>query len=389
MNITLKNAFPAMQSAETDALMRTARSVQETEKEKRRTPLALLAATAALLLMGAVALAEGLGWRLLETLFREMDVSVLPGVETRTDLLRLENEYAVFTVREAVFDGYSGSVIVEIEAKDKGTMLAPSHARSLNGPAAEVFYDREDTGSMTMREYAQFHGFQQLLIVDVDFPTPPDSSMLSNTGYAAVWEFDGHRATALCTFSTRGADVVGNVLAWPVGFSAYPLVEVMPTSVEWHSNGYGELYSRTGMLTFPVEEPLWTRTAQIDDRVMLKAVRVRQVTLTGTRLGVYMTVEYNLSAYKRTSDNGWSNNNRYSFTLGDVDGNRLASGPHKGGDRYTATYPNSDDPSLRRHTYVRSFQAMETPPGTTELWLYVTNLETDRTERMLLVLSGE
>ncbi len=369
MSIDLKNAFPPMEDAEYHALMDAARSVKEEGKPmKRKIPKAALIFAVLTLLMATVALAEGLGLNLLDRLFRDMDVNTLPGLTTTPDVLVCETEHAVFTVKEAVFDGQAGSVLVEVQARDEKTLLTPFWNGTMDTPVYEVFWD-ESLGDMTIGEYLAAGGYEQMVMVNCGFPKNIEEwAGESHTGETHSSDFDGSHATILCTFSTRGADIEENMITQSYEFTSYPCIE------EPFPSGYDKC---EGAFTVPVDaEPLWTRTARVEDRVFRRRMRISSITLTGTRLGVYMEIHYELPHVRIRE--GVNSSNAFYFHLTDAQGERLAGASLGVADRYTA-------PNREQQTYIRSYQAMETPPESGTLWLEVSDWTEKISETMRLV----
>ncbi len=368
MNIDLKRAFPQMDDSEYHALMNAARSVKEEKQMKRKIPKAVLIFALVGLLTITVALAEGLGANLLDRLFRDMDVITLPGLTTTPHILVCETEHAIFTVKEAVFDGQAGSVLVEVQAKDEKTLLTPYWNGTLDTPVHNVFWD-ESLGDMTIGEYLAAGGYGQMVMVDCWFEQNREPGAgESHPGQSSTSHFDGSRATILITFSTRGADIEGNMLTQSYAFTSYPCIE------EPFPSGYD---SCEGVFAIPVDaEPLWTRTARVEDRVFRRRMCISSITLTGTRLGTYLEVHYELP-YQYIRE-GLDSSNAFYFFLSDEQENSLPTASIGTPDRYTA-------PDREQQTYIRSYQAMETPPESGTLWLSVWDWPEKITETMRLV----
>ncbi len=370
MNIDLNNAFPPMTDLEAAALMDTARSMQEEERPmKRKLPRGMLIAAIVLLMMTTVALAEGLG--LLDALFTQMDVTVLPGIQTQKNVLQVENEDCIFTIREAAFDGYGGSVIIDIRAKDEKTLLTRNWGWSLEEKAAEVLHV-DDAGDMTLAEYAEAKGYERVIIADVQFPPSlsDDAWNLSSVS-TRVSEYHGSTATILCTFPTKNGQIKDRVLTQEYDFYTSPRVCELPVLA---ADIQAMVSHCTGTFDISLAVPLWTRKAMMyGGHFFGTQLDVKSVTLTGTQLGMYMKVEYEVDDRDATA---------YYFSLADEDGEVVPDGMLSSGDH---------EYHLRsqRNIYSCSFQAQETPPESGKLWLLIHRRGVEKPERMLLILTDK
>ncbi len=376
MSIDLKTAFPPMEDADRAALMDPARSVREEELTMtRKLPVRILIAALVLAAMCAVALADGWGMNLLDALFHDLDVAVLPGVTTTENVLQVENEYCIYTMREAAFDGFGGSVLIDIKAKDEKTLLTPEWGHSPDVLAADVGIDAAD--GMTLAEYADANGYEQIIMTSIAFPHNHLPSQ-GNTSISAISSstWNGNEATILMTFSTQDAAIVDGMLTQDYEFIAYPRTYEQLDHVEWE-----QVVKRCeGAFTLAVEEPLWTRKASCDGRVFNRGVRIQSLTLTGTKLGTYLEVEYSLPYYN--PGGSWRSENIIGFSLGVGDGSRLARGPVSA-QRYAKAGSSTD------HIYNRSIEEVGQPRAAEGLRHNVPDEVRDQTQYVRLKLTEE
>ena len=108
-----------------DAARRSIRLATKEERPVKMKKIVSIALAVVLMLSATIAVAEELG--LFDFLARMMGQTVLPKANelVQSDVAYGETDDVVFTVKQAVYDGKSVSLLVEIRAKDEGTFLIP------------------------------------------------------------------------------------------------------------------------------------------------------------------------------------------------------------------------------------------------------------------------
>ncbi len=359
----LDRAFPDMTDTEYRALMDAARSVREEETPmKRKIPNAILILALIGLMTATVAVAEGFG--LLDRLKAELGMDVLPGLATTADVLVVETEHAIFTVKEAVFDVYGGCALVEVRAKDEKTMLTPYWRGNMYTPAWDVLHE-EGTENMTVSEYMAAHGFEQLVMADVSFASLGEGGIGTVVSQTKLHDFHGNYATFLITFFIPDTDVTNGTLAQDYRFTSCLCVTPPFPNGPRNDRDVAE-----GSFTVPVDtEPLWTRTAKLDEqRVFDRDMRVTSVKLIGTRLAMYLEVEYTMPDRYIAYD--VVNSHIFDFYLLNNIGTRLGQNMISGSNRYSIT----EDGQIYQ-TYLRNYTTRETPPDSDEVYFQITDNE--------------
>lgn len=257
MSIDLKSAFPAMEDREYHALMDAARSVKEEKTMKRKLPKAVLIFAVVTLLMATVAVAEGLG--MFNFLDRWLGTKVLPSATSTANIATLENDYAVYTIQEAAYDGRGMSVMVRITPKDEKTFLLAEGGYYLDDKIAWALNDTS-YGDMTIAEYMQQNGYERSVAICVGFGT--------TSNWIDVYE--EHALTLVYRFPAEGDRVT-----IPYKCSAWCIEENRQSVV-------------SGELTMTAEKPLWTAAITEGVELPLSGLRIDGATLTGTSLGMHV-----------------------------------------------------------------------------------------------------
>ncbi len=357
----LNRAFPEMTDREHRALMDAASSVREEEQTvKRKLPKAIVIFAVLALMTATVAVAEGFG--LLDYLTQDQGIAVLPGLETTADVLVAETEHAIFTVKEAVFDGYSGSALVEVQAKDEKTLLTPFWRGNQYTSAWDALHE-EGTEDMAISEYMAAHGFEQLVMADVSFASFGEGGIGTVVSQSQLHDFHGNRATFLITFFVPSADVIDGTLT-----QDYRFTSCLCVTPPFPNGPRNEKDVAEGSFTVPVDtQPLWMRTAKLDEEQVFDwAMRITGVKLIGTRLGVYLEVEYAMP--DRYIAHDVTNSQIFDFCLLDSSGTRLPQSLTGGSNRY-----NTTEEGQIYQTYRRSYNASETPPASGEWHFQITD----------------
>ncbi len=256
-----------------EARRRIRQAAQETEESimKKKTTIAIALATV-LMLLTTLGVAAGLG--LFDQLEQRMGVQVLNGAQSVTNMGVAETEFATFTVREAAYDGYGASVMVEVQPRDERTFLMNEGGYLLNDPAVCI------TGSdaqedQTIGEYIRAQGYEQVVEVSATFLNAESVSVLDSR--------EGSGLTLIFGFEATG-DAVS------LAFEGMTVPYGQDGGFDWPRA------QRTSPLTFTLqaEAPLWAVRAAAPAEVPEKGIRIDSATLVGTRLGTYLTMDVSI-----------------------------------------------------------------------------------------------
>lgn len=232
-----------------------------------------------LTLTASVGIAEELG--LFDFLSRMAGQSVLPEAN---DLLQSGVAYAetddvTYTVKQAVYDGKSVSLLVEMRAKDDQTFLmgrswSPDRAVGWYASAIEGI-DPEDT--RTLGEYARELGYTRFI----------EATIENGDTYHCIEEWNNNVLTLLCTFDAQGNEVV--------------------LDIEYSSSDYMLNTQRIpDRLILTACEPLWTVTSNESFDAPEYGIRIDGVTITGTPLQSYFYIDYTVISYQQHNSFGWN-----------------------------------------------------------------------------------
>ncbi len=289
---------------DTDKILRQMR--EEQMPVKRKLSLGLAMALLVTVLVGA-AVATGLPG-ILDMVERFTGRNaVLPEAKEQVTAVGVsaETELATFTVTEAVYDGRGASVLVKVEPKDEHTFLMAEPAFPEESACSMMDGVPED---VTMADYAAQHGYTALVNADVG---------LENLGdyMGSSWWQDGVLLVRL-SFAAEGDEL-------PVKLSCL--------TIPFLDNGDFDR-SRTWQpaqldFTLQATPALWTATTAEAIACEKFGLRVDEVTLTSTALGVYLDMTYTV-----TDMEAYAEVDSY-LGLMDVQGVPLPSGMMGGGQR--------------------------------------------------------
>ncbi len=228
----------------------------------------IAAVAAAIMLMGTVALAAGVG--ILHFRGRE----TLPGAETlvQTDLGRGETEYANYHITEAVYDGRTASILVEITPKDERTLIIPEEFYPVEDLFAYLLPlqhadDEIDLNGPTIAEHAAQNGYERIVTVGTE--------CLANNEGGGKSRWQNNTITMLYQFEATGEAITVDYYYWAC------------------ENGKSEdQQSVRGSFAMQAKAPLWTKTSAEPITVELggRTMRIDRVTLTGTELAAYVDI---------------------------------------------------------------------------------------------------
>lgn len=240
------------------------RRIREEEKTmKKRMPVGLAAALAMLLLAG-LAVAAGLP-QILDSIRRSVGDVTLPEAQDRIAAIgaTAESEGILFTVTEALYDGYGAYIMVEARPRDAHTLLVPISAEP-DERAVNVVDTLAEDDATTLAEYAAANGYTKIVCADA---TPRDKG---ESASVATWH-DGVLTLGV-SFAAAGEELHVDMTC-----------VYAPCGGEQVGSGHVQI-----PLTLTAMEPLWTAAITEGVDCPELGLRVEKMTVTGTALSVYV-----------------------------------------------------------------------------------------------------
>ena len=306
-----------------DAARRSIRLATKEEKPVRSKKIVALVLVLMLALSASVGIAAELG--MFDYLARTFGQDVLPGANDliREDVASGENDYATYRIKQAVYDGKSVALFTEIRPKDEHTLIL-SDGWSVDDPYGWLAYDTEEEAMAdprTIAEYAADSGMTRLVDVSVE---------IGNDSFGS----DEWRDNVLTILYSARAE--GDNLVLPIEYCAYDYATDTAQRVK-------------DEITLKAVKPLWTVSSQETFDLPEFGIRVDGVTITGTVLQSYWTLDYTVTDLEKAQE-AWNPD------LLDMEGNYLPTGALGGGGGSLATELG------QQLTWDSTFGAMENPP---------------------------
>lgn len=311
-----------------DAARRRIRLATKEERTMKSKKLIGIVLALILALTASVGIAAELG--MFDYLSRKFGQDVLPGANDliREDVASGENDYATYHIRQAVYDGKSVSLFTEIRPKDEHTLIL-NEGWDLDMPYAALTEDSEEAvlaDPRTIAEYAAENGMTHIVEVCVN---------MGANGWSGGWSGSCEWQSNVVTLLTS-APMEGDTVTLPIEYFAYD-----------HTTGTDQRVQDE--ITLKAVKPLWTVSSQETFDLPDFGIRVDGVSITGTVLQSYWTLDYTVTDVDKALK-GWNPN------LLDMEGNYLPRGALGGGG---GPLPSKVGQKL---TWQSTFGAMETPP---------------------------
>ena len=317
-----------------DAARRRIRLSAKEERPVRSKKFVAIVLAVVLMLSVSVGIAEGLG--LFDFLQKTMGQTVLPGANelVQSDVAHGETDHVIYTIKQAVYDGKSVSLLVEMKAKDEETMLI-GPGWTMEDHIGWYIYNTEAEAladSRTITDYAAEKGYTRFV----------EPSVEVNMGdYVGIDEWKDNVLTVLYSFNAEGDELV-----LPMEYFAYDYSAQKSQRVK-------------DEITLKACEPLWTASSeQIFDAPGF-GIRVDGVSITGTPVQSYWTMHYTVTDAEMARNTPWNAN------VVDMDKQYIPGGVLGTGGAPMPEYNG------QQQTYIGAFKAMETPP--TELMILLRN----------------
>ena len=320
-----------------DEARRRIRLSAKEERPVRMKKFVAIALALVLMLTTTAAVAAELG--LFDFLQKTMGQTVLPGANEliKTDVASGETDAMIYTIKQAVYDGKSVSLLVEMRAKDDKTFLM-GQAWMPEEPIRDYQYFTvgiDPNDERTIAQYAADHGYTRFANVSVEI----------NAGdYSGLDEWNNNVLTVLYSFDTEGAE--------------------LNLPIEYYSRTYtldstDEPQRVKDTITLKACEPLWMVSSNESFDAPGFGIRVDNITLTGTPVQSYWALTYTITDVEIARNLGWNANvvdmNKEYFERG-----VLGSGG--------AAMPEYNGQVIVEHGAIA---AIETPP--TELMILLRN----------------
>ena len=312
-----------------DTARRRIRLAAKAERPVRMKKCVAIALAALLMLSATAAIAEELG--LFDFLARMMGQTVLPEANelVQTDLAYGETEHVTYTIKQAVYDGKSVSLLVEMRAKDEETFLM-GPGWWMEDPIGGYIYNIEAEAmaeKRTVAQYAADNGYTRFVEPSLSF---------IGYGWSCVDEWVDNTLTVLYSFPAAG-----DTLTLPFEYF----------SCEHSLTERSDFQRVPDTITLKANtKPLWEVSSTESFDAPGFGVRVDSVSITGTVVQSYWTINYTITDVETAYNLGWN------FNLLDMDNEYLPRGVLGGGG---GDLPTEIGQQL---IYSGSFGPMEQPP---------------------------
>lgn len=341
----LQSVFGNADPGFVNAVNRTLETIKREEEERHMKKFSTgLAIAIACIMLATAALAAANQWGVFDFVANRYNIKVLPQAQDIVQREFAENSVqagdAIFSVREAVFDGQHTYIVLAVKPADDSVLLLGTD--SMPADMASDLLGEERGEGLTIRDWAAKHGKTKLVHTNVgdNALAQGEESIVSSIDF--ITEEDGTLVYMLSGARQSGKSKLD--------------VELVCISGLYDEN---ESLSQESLERVPLAFELTASAA--NDRAQNAepatyadcGVRVDRVTLEGTPMAVYYEIEYTVvdeAAYEKTDDGLW-------FEFLDEKGERLPDGATASGE--VAEVEGSNGKVLMERG---SLEAMETLP---------------------------
>lgn len=252
---------------------------EENQPVKRKVSVGFVFALI-IVMLASVALATGMGG-MMEMINRYLGKGkVLPeAADTlQHELAVAENDYATYTVREAVFDGHQAFVLVEMAPKDKSDLLLNEGIYPAD--PLSCLLDDETLNQQTIADYAKENGYKRF----VEAVAAPESDCSGTE----AWK-DGVQ-TVFLSFAYEGDEFPVTLIC-----SAVPYLDE-------ENAAYDQMQSTEISFTLKAAPEKWTLESHEPLEYKQSGLRVDDVKLYGTAMETYYELTFtvtDIDAYNR------------------------------------------------------------------------------------------
>lgn len=240
-----------------------------------------IAMVAVLMLTASVGIAAELG--MFDFLARKMGQEVLPEATNlvQSNVAYGETDHVTYNVKQAVYDGKSVSLMVEMRAKDEGTFLL-GDGWMLDDPYGAIAYTTERemlSDSRTIGEYAKENGYTRFLNVSVELGIRSD--------VAGVEEWQNNVLTVVYSLNAEG-----DVLNLPIEYFSFDMET-------------GDTQRKADEIILTAASPLWQVSSNQTFVLPDYGIRIDGMSVTGTVLQSYWEVHYTITDAEKASGFYW------------------------------------------------------------------------------------
>ena len=272
-----------------DAARRRIRLATKEERPVKMKKFVAIAMAVVLMLSASIAVAEELG--LFDFLARMMGQTVLPGANelVQTDVAYGETDAVTYTVKQAVYDGKSVSLMLEVRPKDDNTMLMCSTwSPDEQIGWYELFMEGIDANDeRTFVQYAAENGYTRFASASLRIVAGDESQIES---------WNNNVLTVLYSLNAEGDELV-----LPFEFRS----RTYTYDTTYHMD---ELQRIPHEITLTACDPLWTVSSTESFDVPNFGIRIDGVTIIGTPLQSYFYIDYTVTSYQQHNSFGWNAN---------------------------------------------------------------------------------
>lgn len=261
-----------------DAARRHIRQATKEERPVKMKKFVAIALAAILMLTATLGIAEELG--MFDFLYRRMRQEVLPEATeiVKNNLACIENEYAVYHVRQAAYDGQCAIIMVDITPKNDRLLLL-EETYSPEEDRIGILIPELAESTQTGVEYAAENGLDMVMACMRN----------SYRGDCMVMD-DWHDGTLTLVTSFNASE---DEIPMTLTFNAYPY----DASGRWN----GEISTVSADITLKASNPLWQISS--DQTVSLPdyGIRIDGLAVTGTPIQSYWNLQYTITDVEKAT----------------------------------------------------------------------------------------
>ncbi len=236
-----------------------------------------------LMLSATVAVAAELG--MFDFLTRKMGQEVLPDADklVQSEAAYGETDDVTYTVKQAMYDGKSAALLVEMRAKDDKTFLM-GEGWWEEDPIGGYLYDTEEEAAAekrTVAQYAADNGYTRMIEACINLP---------GYAWAGIDDWNNGVLTVLYSFEAEGDELV-----LPFEYCQFDRI-------------VGEAKRTPDEITLKAAAPLWMVSSQQVFDAPGFGIRVDGITITGTAAQSYWTLTYTVTDVEIACSLGWNAN---------------------------------------------------------------------------------
>lgn len=259
-----------------DAARRHIRLATKEERPVKMKKFAAIALAVVLMLSASIAVAEELG--LFDFLARMMGQTVLPVANelVQSDVAYGETDDVTFTVKQAVYDGKSVSLMLDIKPKNENIMLLDETWWPEEDLMAWLMPELGDN-TQTIAEYAAENG------LSIVFATVRQEPM---DECAVIDDWNDGTLSLLRTFNAEG-----DALPLTFTFTTFPY---MPDGTYLPS-------TTSVQFTLKASAPLWQVSHDLNIDLPERGLHINRITVTGTAVQSYYELHYTVTDVEKAS----------------------------------------------------------------------------------------